>query len=139
LRPFVVRARGHALAQAGHYVDAIHEFKEAIELLKRLTDNPFTGPIRSAELANTYLALGDAYLAFAGSLVRPQPVQSRARSWWRQIGSISQLIISLPLIIYLSCSLRRPIWHISMGPTLAGMDWMVARLYTDGVKAYEQA
>jgi tetratricopeptide (TPR) repeat protein len=139
LIPFVARARGHLLLHDREYVDAIHEYKFARDQLSILKENPFIAAISSAEQAATLVALGDAHVAFAESLRSPQVDPPPAPAWWQRTRSVAQFLLSLPLVIYLSIYLRRPVWRTRMGRILFGMDWIVARLYAAGVHYYRQA
>ena len=126
------RAYGRALADQGLYVEAIQQHHIALTTFKRQAES-------DAEQGYTMLNVGDAYVDLAAS-ARGQrdyvpPKLSGWRDWLTRLGS---LFGSLPLIIYLQFIFGLH-WNPRAWATLAGQDWVIARLFGAGARWYRRA
>jgi hypothetical protein len=96
----------------------------------------FTTSVTSQDLSNP---LGDAYVGLASS-IRGDIAQEQSQSgFWHRLGDLSTLLISLPLVLYLSLLLGWRVWRPRFWPVLRNLDWIIARLFVTGARYYREA
>lgn len=139
LRPLVSRAYGHALANTGKFVEAIAAYQQALTQFAQL-NTPLTafGHVE-AEKAYTLIALGDAHVGLAMASRGFEEPTAVSHHWGQKLSNLFYFFISLPLLIYLSRALGRNVWRPRFWPALRSLDWMIARLFALGARAYKEA
>jgi tetratricopeptide (TPR) repeat protein len=143
--PYVLRARGMQLQGQQKYVEAIETFKDALKafdqeltLVGKVTFFQSENDLR-AERAYTLIDLGRAHVDLADSVRGERPWQVPQRGLRQWVRSISSLLTSLPLVLYLTRYLGHTVWDPSFWAALPGLDWILARLYGVGARYYLQA
>jgi tetratricopeptide (TPR) repeat protein len=139
LRPYVVRAEGHALAKEKKYVEAIQAYREAYRQFSQLVASEREPSVVQVERGHTLMALGDAHVDLAESVGGYQERKAPRSGVWQGVRSVAYFVVSLPLVLYLSRTLGRRVWNPRFWPVLIGLDWIIARLVTSGVRSYHQA
>lgn len=126
--PFLLRAYGRSLAQAGDYEGAIRHYEQA---LHAFADQP-------EQVAYTLLATGDAYAALA-SVARGyrQMAPLKARPGWRLLQQWWPP--ALPLLGYVAYRFGWRFCRPRSWPALRDKDWVIVRLFSLGARAYRQA
>ncbi|MBN2001900.1 MAG: tetratricopeptide repeat protein [Anaerolineae bacterium] len=139
LPAYVARAYGYALVADGNYVEAIQKFTEALALFDRQGITFIDPQNMENDRAYTLIALGDAYVGLAIS-VRGRLDQKQPRATFQHyLSDFSTLFSSLPLVFYLTPTLGWRVWHPRFWPVLRDLDWIVARLFVNGVRYYREA
>ncbi len=128
----VVRAYGRALANKGLYVEAIEQYRMALDTFRRQ-------PNSEAEQGYTMINIGDAYVDLAVAARGQRDfVPPRISGWRDWLTVIANQIISLPLILYFIVSvglrLNPRVWVMMLG-----QDWVIARLFNTGAGWYRRA
>lgn len=133
LAPFVARGYGYALARSGMQVEAIDQYRYA---LNTFTKRPNSG----YEQALTMIHIGDAYLNLAVAARGQREVAQPDVLDLRQFASdLLSLVAWLPLVIYLSFFFGWRVWLPPSWPMLRNLDWIIARLFTTGARWYRRA
>ncbi len=139
LRPLVSRAYGHALANTGQFVEAIDAYQQSLNQFAQL-DKPMTAfGSAEAEKAYTLIAVGDAHVGLAMASRGFEEQTAVSARWGQRLSNLFYFFISLPLLIYLSRALGRSVWRPRFWPALRSQDWMIARLFALGARAYKEA
>ena len=128
----VARAYGRALADKGMYVEAMEQYKIALDTFRKQ-------PKSEAEQGYTMLNLGDAYVDLAVSARGQRDFIPPKISGWRDwLALLATQFISLPLILYLIASigirLNPRVWTMMLG-----QDWIIARLFSTARGWYRRA
>jgi hypothetical protein len=139
LWPYVVRAEGHALAKEEKYVEAIQAYREAYRQFSQLVPSEREPSVVQVECGYTLMALGDAHVDLAESVGGYRERKAPQPGVWQGVRSVAYFLVSLPLVLYLSFTLGRRVWNPRFWPVLIGLDWIIARLVTTGVRSYHQA
>ncbi len=127
-RPFLLRAYGRSLAQAGDYDAAIRHYEQAL--------HAFTA--QPEQVAYTLLSVGDAYAALAGvargyrqmAPLKMRPGWRWLQQWWPP---------ALPLLGYVAYRFGWRFCRPRSWPALRDKDWVIVRLFSLGARAYRQA
>lgn len=135
----VERAYGHALAQTGQFVQAMNAYEQALAQFARQKDAQIPFGSVAAEKAHTLIALGDAQIGLALTARETEVSTAVSATWLQKISHLFYFFLSLPLLIYLTRSLGWRVWRPRFWPTLRGLDWMIARLFALGARAYKAA
>jgi tetratricopeptide (TPR) repeat protein len=131
LQARVARGLAAVLVEQEQWVEAAEHYRRALVL--------FTAQQNESEAADTMVGLGGAYLGIAsaasgrGDEFAPRP----GRSWWfpRLVGFLARL----PLVLFLLLRLGLP-WSWRGWQRLGeGLDWVVARLFSDAILWFQQA
>lgn len=134
LRARVLRGLAVTLVQERRWVEAIEQFKAALALFGSLGNQP--------EMAYTMNGLGNAYLDLAittrGQGDNFDPVASYS-PWVDRLVGFLQAMARLPLILYLVFNLNLSMGPLSLRRLGLGMDWAIARLFSDAILWFRQA
>jgi tetratricopeptide (TPR) repeat protein len=157
LFPYVTRAHGESLAQAGQFVEAIEAYEETLaffdaenerQIAQETTGDAVPEVVTAVtnnsriqiERAYTKIALGDAYVGLAEATREHRPpTMPEPISQLHKLRDFGIFLLSLPLLFYMSFYLGRRVWHPRFWPTLLNLDWIVARLFVSGAHQYKQA
>lgn len=144
LQPYVTRAYGYSLANTGDFVGAIASYEKTLTQFEAQATAVTTSGIADsatlqADLAQTMIALGDAYVGLATSVRGPVETGEGMMRGLRPLRTLFTFIISLPLVIYLNMHLGWRVWHPDFWPTLLNLDWIIARLFATGARYYRRA
>ena len=139
LTPYVLRAYGHALVDAGKFVEAIEQYRAALALFDKQAAGEGDSDTIQSERAHTMIALGDAHVGLA--------VAARGYGERRYVEPAGRVgvrafltfLSALPLVVYLSFYLGRGVWRPRFWPVLRHFDWIIARLFTTGADQYKRA
>ena len=134
LRARVLRGLGLTLVKEKQWVEGIEQLEGALGL--------FQAQGNDREAAYTMNNLGDAYLDLA--------VTTRGRGdHFEPLGhhmpllsslfSFGQLLARLPLVIFLIFALELPTRSLSLRHLGLGMDWAIARLFSDAILWYRRS
>lgn len=139
LRPYVMRAYGHSLAEAGLFVEAIQQYEEALKAFPKATWGAL-GPDNDArERATTLIALGDVYdrmgVAARGA-VDYRPAGGALAGWVARLGRV---LLALPLVLYIVLSLGPQALTAGLADSLRRLDWLVVRIFASAAARYRQA
>lgn len=133
LAPYVTRAYGLAQARTGLYVEAIEQYRLALEAFEQQ-------PGSEAERAFTMLGLGDAHVNLAVSARGYRDIVPPETGHWRRwLDGLLSLRALLPLIVYLGLNFGLSVLRPSFWPVLQEQDWIIARLFVTGARWYRQA
>lgn len=139
LAPYVDRAYGNALAQAGQYVEAIEQLNRAVSTFTEQSKRQSESTTAQTEQALTLIDLGETYLRFAESARGPHQQEFSPSGIWGQIQTTYFFLTSIPLLIYLSLYLGWRVWRPRFWPTLRNLDWLLARLFANGAYYFQTA
>ncbi|MCB0017360.1 MAG: hypothetical protein KDE09_06170, partial [Anaerolineales bacterium] len=114
---------------------AVDYFRDAIDRIEQYPTGTQTEQVLKGQ---TYLALGDAYVALAELVRGYQAPPDYETGLFEYIRRLYYFATNLPLVFYLSYVLGRRVWHPSFWPLLADLDWVVARLFVSGGRAYQE-
>lgn len=134
LRARVLRGLAAALVTERRWVQALAHYQTALALFRSLGDR--------REMAYTMNGLGDAYLDLA-IITRGQgdhfdPFVASSAGLSRLFGLFS-LLARLPLVLYLILTLRLFLGSLSLDRLGRGMDWVIARLFSQAILCFRQA
>ena len=128
-------ADGDRRAGPPRHGQAIDHYQDALDQIERHPTGTHTEQLLQGQ---TYLAMGDAYVALAELVRGYQEPPDYRRGFFEYIRRLYHLATNLPLVFYLSYALGRRVWQPSFWPLLADLDWVVARLFVAGGRAYRQ-
>ena len=133
LAPYVARGYGYALARSGMQVEAIEQYRYALNTFAKRSNNGY-------EQGLTMIHIGDAYRSLAIAARGHREVIHPLTSSLKQFAAdLFSLVTWLPLVIYLRFSFGWRLWLPQSWPMLRGLDWIIARLFATGSRWYRRA
>ena len=128
-------AAGDRREGPARYGQAIDHFRDALDKMALYPTGTLT---EQALRAETYIALGDSYVALAQLARGYQERPATRKGVFAWVRLLYYFITNLPLIFYLSTVLGSRVWRPAFWPTLTNLDWVVARLFLAGGTAYRR-
>lgn len=139
LRPYVTRAFGHSLAEAGFFVEAIQQYEEALRAFPKASWAPLGAETETKERAATLIALGDAYLRLGAAARGPIDGRPAGRGLAGWAARAARVLLALPLVLYIALTLGPQALTAGLADSLRRLDWLVVRVFASAAARYRQA